>query len=150
MKHKIAHFIFSIVGRTWASISTILCVLRDEVGTGSVIFLFFIMSLIAQVCFLMIHYSVHLLKSYHILNTVPDPWDIALGKHPQSSQHSLLIAGRREKKVNANQILFWIVCAQKKKVFIQWDMAEITPISSFHSCPGFIIVYGRVGLDNIC
>ena len=67
-------------------------------GTGSVVFLFFIMSLIAQVCFLMIHYSVHLLKSCHILNTVPDPWDIALGKHTRSSQHLLHIARRREKK----------------------------------------------------
>lgn len=119
MKHKIAHFIFSVVGRTWASLSTVLCVLRDGVGTGSVIFLFFIMSLIAQVCFLMIHYSVHLLKSYHILNTVPDPWDIALGKHPQSSQHSLLIAGRREKKESQykpNTILN-SMCPEEKGVY---------------------------------
>lgn len=38
-----------------------------------------------------------LLRSYHIVNTVPDPWDIALGKLTVFKAF-LLIAGKREKK----------------------------------------------------
>ena len=38
-----------------------------------------------------------LLRSYHTVNTVPDPWDIALGKLTIFKAF-LLIAGKREKK----------------------------------------------------